>query len=245
MTRSRLPDRLSTLVEHAARVFLSKGYRQTQMSDIARSLGVAPGTVYLYVESKETLFDLVMRHALGTVLPAQTDLPIQRTSEAALLKFFEESLEKEMRFPALEAAPPTATPARARAELEAVVRELFQKTSQTWLALKLLEKSAADWPELATLWFETYRPRIFRQMAEYVSRRMKSGVFRPAPDPVAAARLILEIIAAMAMHCRAETPPGQYDATLMEDLVADAIVHAYALPAGYSKPARKTPKGSK
>ena len=33
------------------------------MEDIACSLGVAEGTLYVYVESKEALFDLVLRCA--------------------------------------------------------------------------------------------------------------------------------------------------------------------------------------
>ena len=33
------------------------------MEDVANALGVAKGTLYLYVESKEALFDLVIRHA--------------------------------------------------------------------------------------------------------------------------------------------------------------------------------------
>lgn len=230
MSRTRPTDRLDRLVEQAARVFLATGYRRTQMSDIARALGVASGTVYLCVESKEALFDLVMRHAMGAPPPSESELPIKQTSEAELLAFFERTLEQEMRFPVLEGAPAKQSRARASAELEAVVRESFRKTARTWLALKLLEKSAPDWPELSNLWFGKYRLRIFRQMAEYLTQRMRSGALRPVPDPVAAARLILEIIATMAMHCRAEVPQSEYSEVTMEELVVDAVVHAYAWP---------------
>lgn len=240
MSRPRASNRLVPLIEHAARVFMAKGYRQTQMSDVARSLGIAPGTVYLYVESKESLFDLVMRYALGTDLSQEMELPVKRTSETALLEFFERTLRDEMRFPALESAPQTVTPEYAGRELEVVVRELFRKTAKMWLALKLLEKAASDWPELTELWFGTYRPRIFRLMAEYLAKRMQKGVLRPAPDPVGAARLVLEMIATMAMHCRAEARNGEYDAALMEELVVDAVVHAYILPPrDESRPGRK------
>lgn len=240
MSRTRPTDRLSRLVEEAARVFLTMGYRQTQMSDVARALGVAPGTLYLYVESKEALFDLVMRHAMGASLTSEAELPVKQTSEAALLAFFEQTLEHNLRFPALESAPAKQSSTRARQELEAVVRELFRMVARSWLALKLLERSAVDWPELSNLWFGKYRPRVFGLVADYLARRMQSGALRPVPNPAAAARLILEIIAAMAMHCRAEVPPSEYNEATMEDLVVDAVVHAYARPLS-----EKAAKGTK
>jgi AcrR family transcriptional regulator len=50
-------------VKRATEVFIERGYKDTQMDDIAAALGVAKGTVYVYVESKEALFDLVARCA--------------------------------------------------------------------------------------------------------------------------------------------------------------------------------------
>ena len=65
MARSIPDDRLARLVECATQVFITQGYRRTQMADVAKALGVAKGTLYLYVESKEALFDLVVRSADG------------------------------------------------------------------------------------------------------------------------------------------------------------------------------------
>jgi len=60
----RVPtDRIERLIECATEVFIDQGYRRTQMSDVASALGVAKGTLYLYVDSKEALFDLVARYA--------------------------------------------------------------------------------------------------------------------------------------------------------------------------------------
>src|SRR5258707_5285319 len=67
--------------------------------------------------------------------------------------------------------------------------ELFAKTSRRWLALKLLERSALDWPELAALWFGEHRLRILQQLTRYFEHRMNSGRLRAAPHPAAAARL--------------------------------------------------------
>jgi AcrR family transcriptional regulator len=53
------------LIEVATQTFVARGYRLTQMSDVAEALGVAKGTLYGYVESKEALFDAAVRLADG------------------------------------------------------------------------------------------------------------------------------------------------------------------------------------
>ena len=63
MARSIPKDRFQDLLEAATAVFLEQGYRRTQMADVAARMGVAKGTLYLYVESKDALFDAVLRHA--------------------------------------------------------------------------------------------------------------------------------------------------------------------------------------
>jgi AcrR family transcriptional regulator len=64
MTRKRPDDRIERLVEIATEVFIaSQGYQRTQMDEVARQLGVSKGSLYLYVESKEALFDLCVRYA--------------------------------------------------------------------------------------------------------------------------------------------------------------------------------------
>jgi AcrR family transcriptional regulator len=49
----RVPDsRFQDLIDAATGVFIAQGYRHTQMSDIAEAVGLAKGTIYLYVESR-------------------------------------------------------------------------------------------------------------------------------------------------------------------------------------------------
>src|SRR5687767_3447288 len=77
MPRVMPPDRFSRLIEAATKTFVARGYRLTQMSDIAERLGVAKGTLYGYVESKEALFDAAVRFAdANGELPGVSDLPL-------------------------------------------------------------------------------------------------------------------------------------------------------------------------
>ena len=45
--------------------FLSDGFEQTRMLDVAREAGVAKGTLYLYFPTKEALFEGVLTQMLG------------------------------------------------------------------------------------------------------------------------------------------------------------------------------------
>jgi|GEM_PF-4824145 AcrR family transcriptional regulator len=60
MARTRPAERVASLIDAAVRVFCRKGFCRAQMADIAREMGVSPGLLYNYVESRESLFYLVV-----------------------------------------------------------------------------------------------------------------------------------------------------------------------------------------
>ena len=232
MPRRRPETRIQDLIHAATSVFLEKGYRRSQIADIAEAMCVAPGTVYLYVESKEALFDAVMRASASPEILKTLHPQIKTPKPGATLSFIEKALKKESRIVSLEAALKLRKTSGASVELEEIAHELYAKASQSWLALKLLERSALDWPELAALWFGEHRLRILQQLTRYFESRMSSGALRQAPDPPAAARLVLEMVAVFAVHCRANDPnPGQVAPDVATATVIDAIVNAYRSPA--------------
>src|SRR5437773_2024759 len=103
MARTRPVTRIDELADTAARVFTTRGYRRTQMADVARAVGLAPGTLYLYVASKEALFDLVVQRAFRDGEPPPPPPLLQRLTEY---------LERRMRQQQLRRAPHPAAAAR-------------------------------------------------------------------------------------------------------------------------------------
>src|SRR5688572_15379530 len=110
MSRSIPEDRFHHLIEAATAVFLEQGYRRTQVADVAALLGLSKGSVYTYVESKEALFDCVLRHAdhSGRIELPET-LPVGTPPPGATLEMVRKRLTEEAALPAL-----TATLSRAR-----------------------------------------------------------------------------------------------------------------------------------
>jgi AcrR family transcriptional regulator len=49
------------IVQGARSIFLARGFDAASMSDIARAAGVSKGTLYVYFENKEQLFEAIVR----------------------------------------------------------------------------------------------------------------------------------------------------------------------------------------
>src|SRR6266487_1052137 len=116
--RRRPPDGLDQVIAAALRVFGEKGYRQTQMADVAREMGVAPGTLYGYVAGKEALFHLVVDRAFAPDdAPPSPTLPIPAPRPGATLARLRERLTADSALPALDGALRRRRVADAHAEL--------------------------------------------------------------------------------------------------------------------------------
>lgn len=63
----RKEARPAELLSAALDIFVEKGYAATRLDDVAKRAGVSKGTLYLYYDSKESLFKAVIR---GGLIPA-------------------------------------------------------------------------------------------------------------------------------------------------------------------------------
>jgi len=229
MARSIPDDRLARLVECATEVFIAQGYRRTQMADVATALGVAKGTLYLYVESKDALFDLVARCADDAhpfeKLPR---LPIRTPKLGATLKYVRERLAKNQVPAALTTALGRTRVPDPRAELEEIVRELYDALARNRRGIKLLDRSAPDHPELAALWFEGARGGLVGLLGQYLEDRSRRKLLRPVPDAAVAARLLIETVVFWAVHRHWDPHPQPVDESVAKETVVRFIVSALA-----------------
>jgi AcrR family transcriptional regulator len=192
MARRVPDDRLEQLVEAATRVFIEQGYAKTQMADVATALGVAKGTVYLYVESKEALFDLVARYAdAPRPFAKKPSLPVRTPKPGATLRYVRERIAQGGVPPTLARALASRRVDDVRAEFEAIIRELYDALAANRRGIKLLDRSARDYPELAALWFEGGRGGLITLLTQYLDERVRRRVFWSVPDTTVAARLII------------------------------------------------------
>lgn len=226
MPRNRPGDRLDRLVESGARVFTERGYRRTQMADVAREMGVAPGTLYLYVESKEALFDLVIQRAFVHGGGEPPSLPLPTPAAGTTLEHLRRRVAREWKTPELDLALKRQRPTDVEKELGGIVRELYRSLSHSWRAVALIERSALDWPELATVWYGEVRVETMAKIHRYLERRVRQKLLRPVASLDATARLLLESIAWPALHRRGDRLPPQVTEPEMEEAVVEFATHA-------------------
>jgi AcrR family transcriptional regulator len=230
MNEKRTSQRIATLIDVATRLFIDRGYRRTQMEDITQAMGLSPAAVYRYVESKEALFDLVVRAgALGEPPFDNLKLPIATPKPGATLRFLRETLDREGRIKSLESALGRRSADHPKAELEGIIRELYSRIARYRVGIKLLDRSALDWPQLAQLWSGQLRSALVEQVAHYLERRIDGGQLRPIPSPMATARLMIESVTFFAMHRHHDPFPTPMDDKTAEETVVDTLVHAYSM----------------
>ena len=228
MPRRAPPDRFQDLIEAATRVFLAQGYRRTQMGDVAAPLGVAKGTLYLYVESKEALFDAVAaprgpaasRSARPTELPLRTPRARRHAGEV------ERAARRGRRAARARArrsrgARVTRRPRRAErgAAASSTTRSPATARDQAPRPLR------ADYPELAKLWYRAGREGALALLTRYLDDRARRGRLRRFEDGGVAARIVLETLVFWAVHRHWDPSPQAVD----EDSARTARLLASAL----------------
>src|SRR5262245_12234470 len=189
MARAIPDDRFHSLIEAATAVFLEQGYRRTQIADVAARMGVAKGSIYTYVESKEALFDCVLRHADAPgpiALPSA--LPVATPADGATLAMVQERLASEGGLPSLLAALSRARVVDVRAELEAILGELYDTLARHRTAIELVDRCARDHPDLAKVWYRDGREGALSLLVRYLDDRARRGRIRRFRDSAVAAR---------------------------------------------------------
>ena len=229
MARPIPEDRLSRLVEVATAVFIEQGFRHTRMEDVAEALGVAKGTVYLYVENKEALFDLVCRSA-DRPFEQPPELPVKSPAAGATIRYIVDRLAAGQVMPALAEALSGGRRA-ARDELAAIVGDIYDAMARNRVGIKLVDRSARDIPELGKIWFGGARGVLVEALSGYLEGRVRARRLRAPVDVAIAARFIVETCAFWAVHRHWDTPRQELPEERVRAAVVDLAVAALIEPA--------------
>ena len=229
MARRRPPQRLDELARCAIAVFSERGYRRTQMADVARRLGVSAGALYGYVESKEALFDLAVRRSFGETVDGAA-LPFRTPEPGELLRHVNHFMQRQIRRSSLAACLARPAPRDVAGELTMLLGELYDGLARNAAALRLLEASAPDRPELAKLYFAGGRAGLIDRLRRYLERRIREGRLRAVPDVAVAARLALEATAWFAWHRLGDPVPQPMDDAVARDTVITVLARGLLPP---------------
>jgi AcrR family transcriptional regulator len=189
------------ILDAALAVFAEKGFAATRLDDIAAKAGITKGTIYLYFDSKQALFEALARQSIGAQIDqVQARLAQFPGTSAELLRFVLSTMGS------------------------------FAIASDRVVLPRLVLAEAANFPQLAEFWRREVVERGIALMSGIIQRGIARGEFRNI-DPQHAARLcvapILVIVLWRTTFARFDTQPYDYQglidahlATLLKGLAA-------------------------
>ena len=224
MPRRRPDDKFQRILETAASVFIDQGFRRTQMADVAAAMGVAKGTLYLYVESKEALFDAALRYLDSGKATSPPTLPIATPRPKATLAYVRTELARNSDLSSLTTALARRQVRDVDEEFAAILFELYDVLARNRRRLKLLDRSAREYPEIAALWLEGGRGGILTLLENYLKDRIRRGHIVSSGDLGTTARLVLETIVFWSVHRHWDLPPATAASGSVDDASARETV---------------------
>ncbi|MGO9758920.1 MAG: TetR/AcrR family transcriptional regulator [Roseiarcus sp.] len=176
------------IMEGARTVFLASGFDGASMNDVARAAGVSKGTLYVYFDSKERLFEALIRDERRQQAERLTDLSLEsRDVRGVLLKFGCQLIEMMSRpdtlahirmviaasakFPQLGRAFFEAGPCFGANRLSAYMRRMNEER-----VLRIADVERAAWQFLDLCQAGTFKPLLFCMVDELSAKEIEAGV---------------------------------------------------------------------
>ena len=215
--------RIKSIADAATYLFLQQGYSKTQISHIAKAVGVSVGTIYLDFTGKKEILHFILKCTLEPdFINRNFDRPITDDLFAGLendiVSMFVK-LSSDFAKHLLDNA--------ADYTLEALISDAFDMLSQYAVGCLFIEKNQFDFPFLAEH-YKQYRKRFLETMTQYMGAFIKRGTVRPLEHLELSTTLIIEILSWWAMdvgYTSFETqdiPSG-----IAKELCLDNILSAY------------------
>lgn len=149
----RKAQRPGEILDAAFEEFVLQGYTATRLEDIAARAGVTKGTIYVYFESKERVFEALVRE-IGNALHEE------------ITPFFEDKSE------------PTAQ--SIRADLMRIYN-VFTNDRRGRELLRLLVSESGRFPELVDDHFQNFVRPLLDRLSQRLRQGIATGAFRETP----------------------------------------------------------------
>lgn len=211
------PERIRTLLQAATTVFRQKGFRRTQMSDIAVEMKCSTGTLYNYVDSKEALFEHAVVAGFNQSVPDCEVLPLALPKPGARQVITQRAREIA-EGSGLDLTNQLVEAGSLAEEVTLIISDFFLFFCDYYPVLEMIESSQLDYPDVATAYLEARSELVFAPWIRWVRRRHEEGRFRQDIDPEWTVRYLIEMIATGAWKIRHDS--GAYD----EEKARDALI---------------------
>lgn len=219
-------SRVHAIADAAARLFIQQGYSKTQISHIAKAVGVSVGTIYHDFTSKQAIMQFVLA---STIDFHHQELPRPITEEPfhGLMDEISTTLENN----AADFSKHLLDQADGYSFSD-LISDTFDFLSKYAVGCLFIEKNQFDFPRLASS-YRVYRQKFLNHMTAYLALYIQKGVVRPLDHIDLSTTLIIELLTWWAMDVRYlsfDNRLNEISPELAKEICMDNIIAAYALP---------------
>lgn len=216
-------ERIKSIADAATLLFLQQGYSKTQISHIAKAVGVSVGTIYLDFTGKKEIMHFVLK---CTIDPDFINRDFERPITDDLFVGLENDIVAAFEKTGDEFAKHLADNA-ADYSLEALVSDAFDLLAQYAAGCLFIEKNQFDFKLLAEH-YRQYRKKFLETMTQYMRVFIEKGTVRPLEQLELTTTLIIEILSWWAMDIRYTSFETQnIPLDISKQICMDNIISAY------------------
>jgi AcrR family transcriptional regulator len=146
----RKEERPTEILKAAMKEFSINGFAATRLDDVACRAGICKGTIYLYFNSKEELFEAVVRDRMIPYIEKMEEIEVRSSGKASAV---------------------------LREQLQIIHRELV--STDTRYIPKLMIGEGNRFPKLAEFYYREVITRIHKLLRGVIKRGVDTGEFRP------------------------------------------------------------------
>lgn len=190
-------DRIKSIADAATYLFLQQGYSKTQISHIAKAVGVSVGTIYLDFTGKKEIMHFVLK---CTIDPAFSNRDFERPITDDLFIGLENDIIAVFEKTGKDFAEHLVNDANDY-DLETLVSDAFELLARYAVGCLFIEKNQFDFKFLAEH-YRAYRKKFLETMTQYLKAFIKNGKVRPLEQLELSTTLIIEILSWWAMDMR-------------------------------------------
>lgn len=147
--------RQSEIITAARQVFAEKGYIATTVDEIAARAGLAKGTIYVYFESKEQIYNAVLENDLETLRALTLEkIAAADTAKAKIAAYINtrfEYCEKRRDFFRIMHIEPSGSPVMSKAKQREWLKEPVRQLAKGMEA-GIARREIGNWPAEKLAW---------------------------------------------------------------------------------------------
>lgn len=216
-------QRIQAISDAATRLFLQQGYAKTQISHIAKAVGVSVGTIYLDFTGKKEIMHFILK---CTVDPTFANQEFERPITDELFVGLEDEIIEVFQKSGSDFEKYLESD-KSGYSFEAFISDAFDILARYAVGCLFIEKNQFDFKNLAKH-YKMYRKHFLDTMVRYIETFIEQGTVRPLEHLELSTTLIIEILSWWAMDIRYTSFETQdIPLELAKKICMDNIITAY------------------